>query len=38
MPVAKVREMRKARQGPTATAKALRISRMSVHRAVLGQE
>ena len=32
VPVAKVREMREAGQRPTAIAKALGISRMSVHR------
>jgi DNA invertase Pin-like site-specific DNA recombinase len=32
VPVAKVREMRAAGQSPTATAKALGISWMSVHR------
>ena len=34
VPVAKVREMHEAGQGPTAIAKALGISRMSVHRAL----
>ena len=34
VPVATVREMREAGQGPTAIAKALGISRMSVHRAI----
>jgi DNA invertase Pin-like site-specific DNA recombinase len=38
VPVAKVREMRPAEQGPTAIAKALGISRMSVHRVLTGQE
>src|SRR3954471_12507368 len=36
VPVAKAREMREAGQGPTAIAKALGISRMSVHRALTG--
>src|SRR4051794_28680934 len=34
VPVAKVREMHEVGQGPTAIAKALGISRMSVHRAL----
>jgi len=34
IPVERVREMRSAGQGPTAIAKALGISRMSVHRAI----
>jgi DNA invertase Pin-like site-specific DNA recombinase len=38
VPVAKVREMHEAGQGPTAIAKALGISRMSVHRVLSGQE
>jgi DNA invertase Pin-like site-specific DNA recombinase len=38
VPVATVREMREAGQGPTAIAKALGISRMSVHRVLSGQE
>src|SRR3954452_22063061 len=38
VPVATVREMRKAGHGPTAIAKALGISRMSVHRVLSGQE
>src|SRR4051794_26718680 len=38
VPVPKVREMRDAGQGPTAIAKALGISRMSVHRVLSGQE
>ena len=37
IPVAKVREMQAAEQGPTAIAKDLGISRMSVHRALSGQ-
>jgi DNA invertase Pin-like site-specific DNA recombinase len=36
VPVVRVREMRAAGQGPTAIAKALGISRMSVHRALAG--
>jgi DNA invertase Pin-like site-specific DNA recombinase len=36
VPVAKAREMREAGQGPTAIAKTLGISRMSVHRALTG--
>src|SRR3954466_918192 len=36
IPVERVREMRAAGQGPTAIAKALGISRMSVHRALTG--
>src|SRR3954468_24158759 len=36
VPVAKVREMRDAGQRPTAIAKALGISRMSVHRVLSG--
>ena len=38
MPVEKVREMRASGHGPTAIAKALGISRMSVHRVLSGQE
>src|SRR4051794_5834233 len=38
VPVQRVREMRASGQGPTAIAKALGISRMSVHRVVLEQE
>jgi DNA invertase Pin-like site-specific DNA recombinase len=38
IPVERVREMRAAGHGPTAIAKALGISRMSVYRAVLEQE
>ena len=38
VPVERVREMRAAGHGPTAIAKALGISRMSVHRVVLEQE
>jgi DNA invertase Pin-like site-specific DNA recombinase len=38
VPVGKVREMHAAGHGPTAIAKALRISRMSVHRVLSGQE
>ena len=38
VPVQRVREMRKAGHGPTAIAKALGISRMSVHRVLSGQE
>src|SRR3954452_25040635 len=38
VPVEKMREMRASGQGPTAIAKALGISRMSVHRVVLEQE
>ena len=38
VPVAKVREMHEAGHGPTAIAKALGISRMSVHRVLSGQE
>jgi DNA invertase Pin-like site-specific DNA recombinase len=34
MPVEKVREMHAAGHGPSAIAKALGISRMSVHRAL----
>src|SRR5215217_1005615 len=34
VPVEKVREMREAGHGPTAIAKALGVSRMSVHRAL----
>jgi DNA invertase Pin-like site-specific DNA recombinase len=37
VPVAKIREMRDAGQGPTTIAKALGVSRMSVHRALSGQ-
>jgi DNA invertase Pin-like site-specific DNA recombinase len=36
VPFEKVREMRVAGQGPTAIARALGISRMSVHRALTG--
>ena len=36
VPVERVREMRAAGQGPTAIAKALGISRMSVHRILTG--
>ena len=36
VPVEKVREMRASGHGPTAIAKALGISRMSVHRALVG--
>ncbi|MBA1157477.1 recombinase family protein [Microvirga mediterraneensis] len=36
VPVEKVREMRAAGQGPSAIAKTLGISRMSVHRALQG--
>ena len=36
--LAKVREMRDAGRGPTAIAKALGISHMSVHRAVSNRE
>ena len=36
IPVERVREMRDAGHGPTAIAKALGISRMSVHRARTG--
>ena len=38
VPVEKVREMHEAGHGPTAIAKALGISRMSVHRVLSGQE
>jgi DNA invertase Pin-like site-specific DNA recombinase len=38
VPVEKVRAMRDAWQGPTAIAKALGISRMSVHRVLSRQE
>ncbi len=37
IPVAKVREMHAAEQGPTVIAKALGISRMSVHCVLSGQ-
>ena len=37
VPVQRVREMRSAGHGPTAIAKALRISQMSVHRALAEQ-
>jgi DNA invertase Pin-like site-specific DNA recombinase len=37
IPVANIREMWAAGHGPTAIAKALGISRMSVHRALSGQ-
>jgi hypothetical protein len=36
VPAEKVREMQAAGQGPTAIAKALGISQMSVHRALVG--
>jgi DNA invertase Pin-like site-specific DNA recombinase len=36
MPVEKVREMHAAGHGPSAIAKTLGISRMSVHRALQG--
>ena len=36
VPVEQVREMRNAGHGPTAIAKALGISRMSVHRVLTG--
>ena len=37
IPVAKVREMHAAGQGPTVIAKVLGISRMSVHCVLSGQ-
>jgi DNA invertase Pin-like site-specific DNA recombinase len=37
VPVQRVREMRSAGHGPTAIAKALGISQMSVHRALAEQ-